>query len=128
MSKYQQLIPYCEECGRVLVRTPSGAVCPMGCGRIRPLSFLRHGPYPEARRVPRSWRYTLQGFPGDWRPAIGRPTMRSWLAKRSAKRSARRPAETRGDDWQIGRFGRMLLWFRPVSVSGKAPGSAGASE
>ena len=112
MSRRQLMIVFCEKCSAILVRTHTGYVCPRGCGRIQPLAFdLRHGPYPQARRIGNSRCYTLDGLPGKWRTAVMRPSLRTWLAQRNA----RRPPERTEEGLQIGRRYRRLLWFLPVS-------------
>ena len=111
MPRRQLLMTYCDKCGRVLVRTPTGATCPAGCGRIQPLMYdVRSGPFPMATRIARTRKYTLRGLPGEWRTAIARPVKRSWVARHAA----RLPADVREPDWRIGWFRDRLLWFRPL--------------
>jgi hypothetical protein len=113
MTRRQLLITYCTDCGRVLVRTATGFVCPAGCGRIQPLMYdVRSGPYPTATRISQTRRYTLDGLPGNWRTAVARPVLRSWRARVAACL----PADVRQPDWQIGRWRDRLIWFRPVEV------------
>ena len=109
----QLLIDFCPECQACLVRTPNGACCPNGHGRIQPLSFVPAGSFPAATRIGSSRRYLLAGVPGQWRTAVSRPSLSGW----APKRSARRRAEVRGDDWRIGRLGRRLMWFAPAPVT-----------
>lgn len=62
------------------------------------------------RVLVRTGKYRLEGLDGEYRTAVARPVMRSWLARHSA----RLPADVRSDAWRIGRWRDRLIWFRPL--------------
>lgn len=114
----QLLIQYCVQCGAVLVRTKTGAVCPRGHGRIVQLATDPwSGGYPEAERIAGTRRYRLEGLAGEYQTAVARQLYSSWFARRNGRRTP----DVREDDWVIGRWRQRLVWFRPCVGVHDAP-------